>query len=128
MAHDPTMGMDQGQELAGPRVEVDGPRFRVQTARFSTQWLPDTPSHRPLTLGWRRLLVEAQGQPLFTSQAFAAMVGSANRQAASQHFEDFRQCGEDVRAFVLRKRKVDATAVEAVLAALLRTPLPVRRS
>ena len=47
----------------------------------------------------------------------------ANRQAASQHLEDVRPCGEDFRAFVLRKRKVDATVVEAVLAELLHTPL-----
>jgi hypothetical protein len=50
-------------------------------------------------------------------------VGSANRQAAGQHLEDFRQCGEDFRAFVLRKRKVDATVVDAVLGVLLQTPL-----
>ena len=51
------------------------------------------------------------------------MVGRANRQAASQHREDVRQCGEDVRAFVLRKRKVDAAVVEGVLHELLQTPL-----
>src|SRR5262245_58252021 len=51
------------------------------------------------------------------------MVGSANRQAASQHLEDFRPCGEDWRAFVLRQRKVDAPVVEAVLAELRHTPL-----
>ncbi len=51
------------------------------------------------------------------------MVGSANRQAASQPLEDFRQCGEDFRAFALRQRKVDATVVDAVLAELLHTPL-----
>jgi hypothetical protein len=50
-------------------------------------------------------------------------VGSTNRQAASQHLEDFRQCGEDMRAFVLRKRKVDATVVAGVLEELLVTPL-----
>jgi hypothetical protein len=50
-------------------------------------------------------------------------VGSPNRQAASQHLEEFRQCGEDFRAFVLRQRKVDATVVAAVVAALLHTPL-----
>jgi hypothetical protein len=50
-------------------------------------------------------------------------VGSANRQAASQHLEEFRQCGEDFRAFVLRKRKVDATVVAGVFTALLQTPL-----
>lgn len=50
-------------------------------------------------------------------------MGRANRHAASQHLEDFRQCGEDVRAFVLRKRKGDATVVDAVLAELLQTPV-----
>lgn len=50
-------------------------------------------------------------------------MGSENRQAASQHLEDFRQCGEDVRAFVLRRRKGDATVVAGVLHELLQTPL-----
>ncbi len=51
------------------------------------------------------------------------MVGRANRPAARQHLEDCRQCGEDVRALVLRQRKVDAPVVEAVWAELLHTPL-----
>ena len=50
-------------------------------------------------------------------------MGRANRQAASQHLEDFRQCGEDFRAFVLRRRKVDAAVVEGVLHELLQTRL-----
>src|SRR5262249_17948786 len=45
------------------------------------------------------------------------------RQAASRHLEDFRQCGADMRAFVLRKRNVDMTVVEGVLRELLQTPL-----
>jgi transposase-like protein len=69
------------------------------------------------------LLVDDQGKPCFTLQELGALVGSANRQAASQHLEDFRQCGEDFRAFVLRKRKVDATVVEGVLHELLQNPL-----
>jgi hypothetical protein len=104
-------------------VEVDGQRFRVQSARFSTQWLPDTPSHRHLTLGWLRWCVDAQGKPLLTLQELAALMGSTNRQAASQHLEDLRQGGEDLRAFVLRKRKVDARVVEGVLHEILKTPL-----
>jgi len=111
-----------GREPGGLRVDVDGQRFRVQSARFATQWLPDTPSNRHLTVVWLRLLRDAHDKPCFTLQELAPLVGSANRQAASQHLEDFRQCGEDFRAFVLRKRKVDATVVEAVLAALLQTP------
>jgi len=104
-------------------VERDGQRFRVQTATFSTQWLPDTPSNRHLTIVWLRLLRDAHDRPCFTLQALAPLVGSANRQAASQHLEDFRQCGEDFHAFVLRKCKVDAMVVEAVLAEVLHTPL-----
>jgi len=115
--------VDPGREPGGLHVEGDGQRLRGQSARFSTQWLPDTPSNRHLTLVWLRLCVDAQGKPLFTLQELAALVGSPNRQAASQHLEDFRQCGEDFHAFVLRKRKVDATVVEAALAALLHTPL-----
>jgi hypothetical protein len=104
-------------------VDVDGERFRVRTARCSTQWLPDTPSNRHLTLVWFRLLGDEHGKPLFTLQELATIVGSTNRQAASQHLEDFRQCGADLRAFVLRKRKVDAAVVEGVLHELLQTPL-----
>jgi transposase-like protein len=104
-------------------VEVDDQRFRVRTPKVSTQWLPDTPSNRHLTVVWLRLLVNECGMPWFTLQELAPLVGSTNRQAASQHLEDFRRCGEDFRAFVLRKRKVDATVVEAVLQELLHTPL-----
>jgi hypothetical protein len=115
--------VDPGREPGGLHVEVDGQRFRGQSARFSTQWLPDTPSHRHLTLVWLRLCVDAQGKPLFTLQELAALVGSTNRQAASQHLEDFRPGGEDFRAFVLRKRKVDARVVEGVFHEILKTPL-----
>jgi hypothetical protein len=52
MAHDTTISVDQGQEPGGPSVEVDGERFRVRTARCSTQWLPDTPSNRRMTVVW----------------------------------------------------------------------------
>jgi transposase-like protein len=107
----------------GPSVDVEGQRFRVRTAKVSTQWLPDTPSNRHLAVVWCRLLVDEHGKPLFTLQELASIVGSTNRQAASQHLEDFRQCGEDMRAFVLRKRKVDATVVEGVFTELLQTPL-----
>lgn len=52
MAHNTTRAMEPGDGPALPCVEVDGPRFRVRTAKFSTQWLPDTPSNRRLTVVW----------------------------------------------------------------------------
>ncbi len=68
MPHDTTLAVEQGADPAPLRVEVDGSRFRVRTAQLSTQWLPDTPSNRHLTLVWCRLLVDAHGKPLFTLQ------------------------------------------------------------
>ena len=122
LAYDTILAVEPGDGPAPLRVEVDGPRFRVRTAKFSTQWLPDTPSNRHLTVVWLRLLRDEDDKPCFTLQALAALMGRANRQAASQHLEDFRQCGEDFRAFVARQRKVDATVVDGVLHELLQTP------
>lgn len=105
------------------KVIVKDNKFRVEIQGFSTDWLPDTPVNRHTTVVWLRLLVDEPGKPLFTLQQLAAIVGSKNRQAASQHLEDFRQCGENFQAFVTRKRKVDNTVVECVLKELLKSPL-----
>ena len=119
----PRASLDPRSGTRGPRVEVASRRFRVRTPWFSTQWLPDTPSNRHVTVVWFRLLVDERGKPLFTLRELARIVGSEKRQAASQHLKDFRQCGEDFRTFVLRKRKVDATVVERVGQELRKTPL-----
>ena len=64
MVHDSTIAVEQGDGRAPPCVEVEGPRFRVRTSRVSTQWLPDTPSNRHLTVVWFRLLVDEHGKAL----------------------------------------------------------------
>jgi hypothetical protein len=117
------MAADQEHGTARLGVEVDGPRFRVLTPAVSTQWLLDTPSNRHLTVVWCRLLVDAHGKPCFTLPEWAARVGSPNRQAASQHLEDFRQCGEDCRTCVRRKRTGDPAVVEGGFTARLPTPV-----
>ena len=104
-------------------VVVEGNRFCVQTQAFSTQWLPDTPINRQVTVVWLRLLVDQHGKRLFRLREVATVVGRETRQAASQHVEDFRQGGEEFRAFVQRKRKVDPTGVQAVEKELIETPL-----
>ena len=43
------------------------------------------------------------------------MGDSTNRQALSQHVEDFRERGEEFRAFVMRKRKVQEEVLKGVL-------------
>ena len=52
MADDTTILVDQGQGTERFSVDVAGSRFRVRTPQFSTQWLPDTPSNRHMTVGW----------------------------------------------------------------------------
>jgi hypothetical protein len=66
---------------------------------------------------------DGSGKRLFTLEELARIVGSTNRQAASQHVEDFRCCGEDFGAMLLRKRKVAGEVVEAVLGELRKDPL-----
>ena len=65
----PGESLDPGHNTGRLTVDVDGERFRVRTARCSTQGLPDTPSHRHLTLVWCRWLGDEHGTPLFTLQA-----------------------------------------------------------
>lgn len=61
--------LDTGHHTRRRRVEVDGRRVRVQTPQVSTPWLPDTPSHRHLSVVWWRLLGDEHGRPWFTWQA-----------------------------------------------------------
>jgi hypothetical protein len=63
------------------------------------------------------------GKPLFTLQQLSLLVSSQNRQAASQHIEDFRDCGLDFKGLVTRQRKVDEIVVSAVKVELMADPL-----
>lgn len=103
-------------------VTVQDTHFRVAAQEFSFTWL-DTPANRKVAVVVLRSLTDGAGQPLFTLQQLAAVVSSVNRQAASQHVEDFRAGGADLQAVLLRKRKVDAPVVDAVWAELRHAPL-----
>ena len=98
-------------------------RFRVEWQGGSTDWLPDTPSNRKAILVSLRLHKDESDKHLFTLQELSVIVGSENRQASSQHMEDFRECGCDFLAFLTRKRKVDSEVVKAVSQELLHAPL-----
>lgn len=68
-------------------------------------------------------LVDKKGKDLFIFEELAEIVESQNRQAASQHIEDFRECGEDFGDFLKRRKKVDDEIVEAVRSLILKEPL-----
>ncbi|MBI4753803.1 hypothetical protein HY793_05500, partial [Candidatus Desantisbacteria bacterium] len=86
-------------------------------------WLPDTTYNRKVSVVFLRLLRDDSGKPHFTLQQLACIVGSKSRQAASQHMEDFRDCGKDFKNLVTRQRKVDEDVVFAVKEELITDPL-----
>ena len=104
-------------------VEKEGSRFRVKWQGNSTDWLPDTSSNRKAMLVFLRSLLDDRDKHIFTFQELCVLFDSNNRQASSQHMEDFRDCGCDFLAYLTRKRKVDSAVVEAVRQELIRDPL-----
>ena len=72
----------------------------TQPKDFSIDWLPDTAENRKVSVVFLRLLEDSNGK-LFTLQQLAEIIGSNNRQAASQHVEDFRDSGQDFKGLVL---------------------------
>lgn len=103
-------------------VRFDDTHFTVTTQAFSLRLL-DTPSNRKAAVVLLRAMKDEGCTPLFTLQQLACIVGSANRQASSQHVEDFRACGGDMQATLLRDRKVDEMVVDAVRSEVLQAPL-----
>ena len=103
-------------------VQFDDTHFTVTTQAFSLRLL-DTPSNRKAMVVVLRTMKDEVGTPLFTLQHLALIVDSSNRQAASQHVEDFRACGQDMKATLQRDRKVDEKIVEAVENEVLKAPL-----
>lgn len=105
------------------KVGIKDDRFRIESQELFTDWLPDTLNNRYAIVVYLRLLKNNKGRRLFTLRELAVIVGSKNKQAASQHMEDFRECGERFDCFVIRKRKVDEGVVNAILRELLKNPL-----
>lgn len=104
--------------------------FVKEDNRFTVEWqghftisLLDTPSNRKAILVFLRSLQDSRGKHVFTFQELSVLFNSNNRQASSQHMEDFRACGCDFLQYLTRKRKVDCVVVEAVRCELRQDPL-----
>ncbi|MBM3241349.1 hypothetical protein FJZ31_34140 [Candidatus Poribacteria bacterium] len=105
------------------RIEKEDNKFRVKTQDFSLDWLPDTAANRKVCVVFLRLMQNIAGKHLFPLQQLSSIVDSNNRQAASQHREDFRACGKDFNGLGTRQRKVNDDVVSAVFPQLLFDPL-----
>ena len=64
----PDASLDTAHHLGRLTVDVDGQRLRVRPAPWSTQWLPDTPRNRHLTVVWLRRRREVHDKPCCTLQ------------------------------------------------------------
>jgi len=104
-------------------VEKQNNNFRLLGQGFSTKWLPNTKSNRKTIAVVLRYLLNSEGKPFSTFQELSPLFESENRQAASQHVEDFRDCGEDFLDFLKRRRKIDEEVTEVVKKVLREAPL-----
>jgi len=95
----------------------------LQTTAFKIGPLPDTPDIQQSLIVLLREFHDSDNHPLFTHQTLAQIVSSSNRQAASEHCEQFRASGRELLPFLQRRRKVDSDVVAAVEAELEREPL-----
>jgi transposase-like protein len=98
-------------------------RFRVVWQDFSMDWIPDTPTNKKALLVFLRSLLDDKDKHIFTFQELSVLFNSNNRQASSQHMEDFWESGCDFLSYLTRKRKVDCVVVESVRQELMRDPL-----
>jgi transposase-like protein len=121
--HTPKLTKFFGRFEMALQIEIQNNKFRVIAQEFQTKWLANTPGNRKVVVILLRSLEDENGKSLFTFQELSAIVGSDNRQAASQHMEDFRECGEDFYETLNCKRKVDEEVVQAVVAILREEPL-----
>jgi transposase-like protein len=113
----------ESEVIYGMEIQKKDSRFRIVWQGFSTDWIPDTPSNRKAMLVFLRSLRDSRGKHVFTFQELSVLFDSNNRQASSQHMEDFRDCGCDFLQYLTRKRKVDGVVVEAVKQELIGGPL-----
>ena len=104
------------------KVIREDKRFCVCGQGFSVE-LPDSRSNRKVAVVFLRYMRDGKGKSLFSFDELSEIVGSENRQASSQHVEDFRDSGEDFKGLLMRKRKVDGVVVEEVLSELRSDPL-----
>ena len=103
--------------------EKDNRFCAIWQGHFMTDWLPDTPSNRKAMVVFLRSLLDEKGKHIFTFQELSVLFNSNNRQASSQHIEDFRDGGCDFLDYLTRKRKVDSAVVQAVAYELRHDPL-----
>ena len=97
--------------------------YHISSQDFCLQFPETAKNARVLWLLLRAFHDPDTGTPLFTYEQIAKAFGQKARQNIQNFERDFRQCGEDILAYLQRKCKVDASVVEAVAEVLRQHPL-----
>lgn len=80
-------------------------------------------NQKVLFIGLRALSSPETGKPLFTYQQLAEVFGYAHRQNMQNFWQEFEHAEEDLFRYLLRKRKVEASVIEAVTEVVRQHPL-----
>jgi transposase-like protein len=108
--------------MAYLRCAKEDNKIKIETQEFFLE-LPDTRSNRKVCVVFLRSLKNKGGKRLYKLKQLAKIVDSDNRQAASEHVEQFRASGEDIGDFLKRKRKIDEEVLSAIEAEINLDPL-----
>jgi transposase-like protein len=109
--------------MADLTVESQDGMYHISSQDFYLQFPNTEKNTRVLWLLLRAFHEPETGKPLFTHEQIAKAFGYKHRQNIQNFEREFKQCGEDILAYLQRKCKVDASVVEAVAAVLRRDPL-----
>jgi transposase-like protein len=109
--------------MAKLTVETHDGMYHISSQDFCLQF-PNTENNtKVLWLLLRAVHDPNTGKSLFTYEEIAKAFGYTHRQNIQNYEQDFRQCGEDILAYLQRKCKVDASVVESVAEVLRQHPL-----
>ena len=97
--------------------------YHIHSQDFCVQFPETTANKKVLCLVLRSLRHPDTGKPLFTHQQIATAFGYPARQNVQNFEQEFRVCDGDLLEYLQRKRKVDASVVDAVTTLLRQFPL-----
>jgi hypothetical protein len=99
-----------------------GNRLVIRSQDFSLTRTDTWANQKGLFIVLRALRSSETGKPLFTDQQLAEAFGYPSRQNIQNFGQEFEQSGQDLLAYLQRKRKVDSSVVEAVTEAVWHRP------
>ena len=109
--------------MANLNVETHDGMYHIRSQEFCLQFPETEKNTRVLWLLLRAFHDPETGKHLFTHEQIAKAFGYKSRQNIQNFERTFRQCGEDILAYLQRKCKVDMSVIEAVAEMLRQSPL-----